>query len=56
MTAITDSQIATLRTEAAQYGDDAMAAICTAALAGDAAAREECASVIRDAADRAAND
>ena len=46
---VTDEQIAALRDEAAQAGDLDQVAICERALAGDAAARAECARVIDDA-------
>jgi hypothetical protein len=46
---ITDAQIAALRDEAGQAGDDAQVKICTAALDGDTAARSECERVIADA-------
>jgi hypothetical protein len=46
----TDDDIALLRDGARSAGDAAMAAICTAALAGDDEARRECQSVIDDAA------
>ena len=47
---ITDSQITALRSEARMAGDSAQVAICDRALAGDDAARSECARVISDAA------
>lgn len=46
---VTDEQIETLRDEASEAGDLAQMAICTRALAGDAAARRECERVIRAA-------
>ncbi len=46
MTEITDTQITTLSTEAAQAGDLAQVAICERAMAGDDDARAECARVI----------
>lgn len=61
---ITNEQIKTLATEAAQHGDLRMAAICEVALWGEsdidpainldkAAARAECERVIRDASAQA---
>lgn len=46
----TSEQITTLRDEAAQHGDGAMATICTAALDGDHAALAEVARCLREAA------
>lgn len=48
-THITDTQIEALSTEAAEAGDLEQVAACTRALAGDVAARAECAQVIADA-------
>lgn len=50
---ITDEQIEALSTEAASAGDLEQVAICERALAGDDAARAECALVIGDAAAQA---
>lgn len=47
---ITTEQVRVLRDEAGQAGDTEQAAICTAALDGDEAARAECERVIADAA------
>ena len=46
---ITDTDIETLRTEAAQAGDAGMVGICGRALDGDDDARAECAEAIADA-------
>jgi len=43
---ITDTQIITLRIEAAQAGDEAQVALCDRALEGDDEARAECARTI----------
>lgn len=45
----TTRQIEELRQEAGQAGDREMVIICDRALAGDDAAREECADVIAEA-------
>jgi hypothetical protein len=45
----TNAQIEALMTEAAAAGDAEMVALCTAALAGDDSARQECEWVIEDA-------
>jgi hypothetical protein len=47
---VTNTQIEALSTEAANAGDLAQVALCTAALAGDADARAECERVIAAAA------
>lgn len=49
-TDILDEQIRALRSEAGQFGDTEMFHLCTAALAGDESARQECADAIADAA------
>lgn len=46
---LTTDQIRQLRTEAGQAGDLSQVALCDKALAGDEAARRECAEVISDA-------
>lgn len=51
---VSDDQIRQLRTEAGAAGDREQVALCDRALAGDAAARAECAEVIGDAAREAA--
>ncbi len=48
-TTITDSQIETLRTEAAAAGDAEQVGLCDRALDGDTGARQQCAEVIDDA-------
>lgn len=53
--AVTEEQLRALRDEAAVAGDSATVRDCTAALEGDDAARARCASIIADAAMRAAS-
>lgn len=52
---VTDTQIEKLSIEAGEHGDLEQVALCQRALAGDAAARAECARVIVDARGRAAS-
>ncbi len=56
-TTITNSQIETLRTEAAAAGDAEQVSLCDRALDGDTDARQQCAEAIDDATaqDDAAN-
>jgi hypothetical protein len=49
VTDATDAQIRSLRLEARAAGDEAQVALCERALAGDAAARAECATTIAGA-------
>lgn len=46
---LTDKQIETLATEAAQHGDAQMVRICKAALKGGRAAKAQCVTAIRNA-------
>jgi len=46
---ITDEQLLALRAEALRFNDEQQVTLCSKALAGDAAARLECATVINDA-------